>query len=257
MRRIKMSGHSKWATIKKKKGANDAKRGALFTKLIREITVAARQGGGNSDSNFRLRTAVDKAKEGNMPQDNIVRAIKKGTGELEGVNYEECILEGYGPGGTALLIQIVTDNKNRTISEIRHILTKNSGNMGEAGCVAWIFNKRGQINFNKSTVSEDALMEAAIEAGADDLVNGEDLWELYVDPLHLDEIKKKIETKGLKAASSDITMVPKTTVNLNDKDGEKMLKLMEALDDNDDVQNVYSNFDISQEVMNKIENSRN
>ena len=249
-----MSGHSKWATIRRKKGAVDAKRGAIFTKLIREITVAARTGGGNPEGNFRLRTAIDKAKQSNMPQDNITRAIKKGTGELEGVSYEESILEGYGPGGVAILIELLTDNKNRTIAEVRHLITKNSGNLGEAGCVAWVFNKRGLMTFDKSKVSEESLMEAAIEAGADDVVDGDDVWEVHVDPAQYENVKSQLEAKDLKPDQAEMTMVPQNTVKLDDKDGEKMLKLMEALEDHDDVQNVYSNFDIPKEVMEKIAN---
>jgi YebC/PmpR family DNA-binding regulatory protein len=250
-----MSGHSKWSTIKRKKGATDAKRGALFTKLIREITVSAREGGSNIDGNFRLRTAVDKAQQHNMPQDNITRAVKKGTGELEGVSYNESILEGYGPGGAALLLQILTDNKNRTISEVRHILSKNHGNMGEAGCVAWVFKKRGLLQFSHSKISEDDLMEAAIEAGAEDVVDGGDAWEVYTDPTQLEVVRAALETKNLKPDNVELTMQPENTVELEAKDAEQILKLMDALEENDDVQNVYANFDIAPEVMESLANT--
>lgn len=247
-----MSGHSKWSTIKRKKGAADAKRGKIFTKIIRELTVAARQGGGDPNANPRLRTAVDKAKAANMPQDNVTRAIKKGTGELEGTIYEEHIYEGYGPGGAAIIIEIMTDNRNRTISEVRNILTKNNGNLGETGCVSWVFEKRGMIHFDKKIASEDQLMELALEAGAEDLRDEEDTWDVLTAPQNFEEVKKRLLEKKLEPTGSEITMVPKNTVNLTGAEAEKMLKLMEALEDHDDVQNVYSNFDIPRDEMERL-----
>ncbi len=247
-----MSGHSKWATIKRKKGAEDAKRGKVFTKLIREIAVAAKNGGGDPDGNPRLRTVIEKARAANMPQDNVARAIKKGTGELEGVNYEEHTYEGYGPGGAAVILDILTDNRNRTISEVRNIFSKNGGNMGEAGCVAWVFKKRGVLQFDKKAASEEQLMELALEAGAEDLKDEEDLWDVMTDPVHFESVKKALEAKGLKPSSAEVTMVPQNTVKLGGGDAEKMLRLMEALEDHDDVQNVYSNFDIPKEEMERI-----
>jgi len=247
-----MSGHSKWATIKRKKGASDAKRGKIFTKIIRELTVAARESGGDPSGNPRLRTVIEKAKQANMPQDNVTRAIKKGTGELEGAIYEESHLEGYGPGGTAVMLNILTDNKNRTVSEIRNVFSKNGGNMGEAGCVAWNFHKKGLIQFGKGPVTEDALMEPALEAGAEDIRDEEDVWDVVTDPASYESVKKALEGKGLKPTSSEITMVPQNFVKLTGADAEKMLKLMEALEDHDDVQNVYANFDISKEEMERL-----
>jgi YebC/PmpR family DNA-binding regulatory protein len=247
-----MSGHSKWATIKRKKGAEDAKRGKTFTKLIREISVAAKSGGGDPAGNPRLRTVVDKARAANMPQDNIIRAIKKGTGELEGVNYEEQTFEGYGPGGVALMFDVLTDNKNRTVSEIRHLLSKNGGNLGESGCVAWTFAKKGILRFDKKQTTEDQLMEIALDAGAEDIKDEEDTLEVLTDPSHFEVVKKAIETKGLKALEAEVTMIPQNSVRLVGADAEKMVKLMEALEDHDDVQNVYANFDISKEEMEKL-----
>ncbi len=247
-----MSGHSKWATIKRKKGATDAKRGAMFTKVIREITVAAKNGGGDPNGNPRLRTALDKAKAVNMPMDNVNRAIKKGTGELEGVNYEESTLEGYGPGGVAIMLAVLTDNKNRTVSEIRHLLGKNGGNMGEAGCVGWVFHKKGLITFNKADVAEDVIMEKSLEAGAEDFKDAEDSWEVTTDPSSFESVRKALEGQGLKPISAEVSMVPQNTVKLTGADAEKMLKLMEALEEHDDIQNVYSNFDIPKEEMEKL-----
>ncbi len=247
-----MSGHSKWATIKRKKGAEDAKRGKVFTKFIREITVAARSGGGDPAGNPRLRTVIDKARAANMPQDNIARAIKKGTGELEGASYEESSLEGYGPGGVAVMVSLLTDNKNRTVSEIRHVFSKNGGNMGEAGCVAWVFHKKGIIQFNKGQVSEEALMEQALDLGAEDIQDEEDTWDVLTDPGSFEKIKKGLEDKGLKPIAAEVSMVPQNTVRLTGADAEKMLKLMEAMEDHDDVQNVYANFDIPKEEMEKL-----
>lgn len=246
-----MSGHSKWATIKRKKGATDAKRGAVFTKVIREITVAAKNGGGDPNGNPRLRTALDKAKAVNMPLDNVNRAIKKGTGELEGVSYEESTLEGYGPGGVAIMLGVLTDNKNRTVSEVRHLLSKNGGNMGEAGCVGWVFSKKGHLTFGKD-IAEDVIMEKSLEAGAEDFKDAEDVWEVLTDPASFESVKKTLEDQGLKALSAEVTMVPQNTVKLVGADAEKMLKMMEALEEHDDIQNVYSNFDIPKEEMERI-----
>lgn len=247
-----MSGHSKWATIKRKKGAEDAKRGKIFTKFIREITVAAKTGGGDPNGNPRLRTAVDKARQANMPQDNIARAIKKGTGELEGVSYEEHVYEGYGPGGVALMFTVLTDNKNRTLSEIRNLLSKNGGNLGEAGCVSWVFSKKGMIRFDKKGVSEDQLMEVALDAGAEDIKDEEDTLDVTTDAAGFETVKKALEAKGLKPLEAEVTMVPQNSVKLTGQEAEKMLKLMEALEDHDDVQNVYANFDIPKEEMEKL-----
>lgn len=247
-----MSGHSKWATIKRKKGAEDAKRGKVFSKIIREITVAARQGGGDPGGNPRLRTVMDKARAANMPQDNVTRAIKKGTGELEGANYEEHMLEGYGPGGVAVMLEILSDNKNRTVSEIRHIFSRNNGNMGEAGCVSWVFQKKGLIHFNKDQVSEDQLMEHALDAGAEDIKDEEDMLDVWTDTGSFEQVKKALEGKGLKPASAEISMVPQNSIKLAGADAEKMVKLMEALEDHEDVQNVYANFDIPKEEMERL-----
>lgn len=249
-----MSGHSKWATIKRKKGAEDAKRGKIFTKLIREIAVSAKTGGGDPSGNPRLRSVIDKARQANMPQDNIARAIKKGTGELEGVNYEEHTYEGYGPGGVALMFSVLTDNKNRTISEVRNILSKNGGNLGESGCVSWVFSKKGFLAFDKQQTSEDQLMEIALDAGAEDLKSEEDSLEVITDPSSFEAVKKVLEGKGLKPASAEVTMVPQNYIKLTGPEAEKMLKLMEALEDHDDIQNVYANFDIAKNEMERISN---
>ncbi len=247
-----MSGHSKWATIKRKKGAEDAKRGKIFTKLIREITVAAREGGGDPVGNARLRTVIEKARASNMPQENVTRAVKKGTGELEGVNYEEQALEGYGPGGVAVLLDILSDNKNRTLSEIRHIFSRNGGNLGEPGSVSWVFHKKGMIHFSKEQVSEDTLMEAAIEVGAEDIKDEEETWDVWTEPGAFEKVKKGLEGKGFKPMESEVTMIPQNSITLQGGEAEKMLKLMEALEEHDDVQNVYANFDISKEEMERI-----
>lgn len=247
-----MSGHSKWATIKRKKGAEDAKRGKVFTKLIREIAVAAKNGGGDPAGNPRLRTAVEKARAANMPQDNVTRAIKKGTGELEGITYEEIVYEGYGPGGVALLFEVMTDNKNRTLAEIRNLLTKNGGNLGAAGCVAWDFEKKGTIRFDKKQVSEDQLMEVALEAGAEDIKDEEDTLDVVTDPHSFEAVKKALEGKGIKPLEAEVTMIPKNSVRLVGSDAERMLRLMESLEDHDDVQNVYANFDIPKEEMERL-----
>ena len=248
-----MSGHSKWSTIKRKKGAIDAKRGKAFTKIIKEITLAARLGGGDVEGNSRLRQAVIAAKEENMPKDNIERAIKKGLGSGEGAaNYEEVTYEGYGPGGVAVLVEIMTDNKNRTVAEIRHILSKHGGNLGENGCVAWIFNKKGSIVIDKKTIDEDALMELALEAGAEDVTSEGNEFEVITDPASFEKVKKAIDAKGIKHLEASIGMIPSNTVKLEANKAEQMLKMMEKLEDNDDVQNVYANFDIDDDVMEKL-----
>jgi YebC/PmpR family DNA-binding regulatory protein len=248
-----MSGHSKWSTIKRKKGAIDSKRGKIFTKLIKEITLAARLGGGDIEGNARLRSAVLAAKEENMPKDNIDRAIKKGTGELGGgVAYEEITYEGYGPAGVAVIVEVMTDNKNRTVAEIRHIFSKHGGNLGENGCVAWMFDKKGSIVLDKETVTEDTLMEAALEAGAEDVRDQGSEWEIVTAPAAFEAVKAAIDRKGWKYLEARVGMIPQNTIRLEAGKAEQMLKLMERLEDNDDVQNVYANFDISDEVMEKL-----
>lgn len=246
-----MSGHNKWSTIKHKKGAADAKRGQVFTKLIKEITVSARLGGADPDGNPRLRAAMDKAKAENMPKDNIERAIKKGTGELEGVTYEEINYEGYGPGGVAVLVEVMTDNRNRSVSDIRSIFTKCNGNMGETGCVSWMFDKKGLIVFPKS-VDFNKLFEAALEAGADDVADEDEQYEVLTDPANFMEVRESLVKSGLKSDSAEVTMIPQTMVKLEGKNAENMLKLMDRLEENDDVQNVYANFDISSEEMERM-----
>ncbi|MBW2054844.1 MAG: YebC/PmpR family DNA-binding transcriptional regulator, partial [Deltaproteobacteria bacterium] len=239
-----MSGHSKWSSIKHKKGATDAKRGKIFTKLIKEITVAARFGGGDPAANPRLRTAIQAAKSENMPKDNIERAIKKGTGELEGVNYEESIYEGYGPGGAAIFIESLTDNKNRAVADIRHILNKAGGNLGSNGCVAWIFEKKGYIVVENDAVEEDTLMEVAIDAGAEDVREDDSNYEIITEPKDFEAVKAAIEEQSLPYIAAEITMLPQSTVNLQGNEAEQMVKLMETLEDCDDVQKVYTNADI-------------
>ncbi|MDR3556372.1 MAG: YebC/PmpR family DNA-binding transcriptional regulator [Syntrophobacteraceae bacterium] len=249
-----MSGHSKWATIKHKKGAADAKRGKIFTRLIKEVMVAARMGGGNQDGNPRLRAAVLAAKAENMPKENIDRAIKKGTGELEGVNYEEFSYEGYGPAGVAVLIDIMTDNRNRAASEIRHVFSRNNGNLGEAGCVGWMFDKKGSIVFDKKTMPEEELMELALDAGAEDVKDQEDQFEVITAPEDFLTVKSVFDEKGLTYELAEVTMAPQTTVRIEDaKTAQQLLRLMDALEDQDDVQNVYSNFDIPDEIMESLE----
>ncbi len=244
-----MSGHSKWSTIRHKKGAADAKRGKVFTKLIKEITVAARMGGGDPDANPRLRTAVAAAKAENMPKDNIERAIKKGTGELEGVSYEESTYEGYGPGGAAVFVESLTDNKNRAVADIRHIFNKHGGNMGENGCVAWMFDKKGYIAVEKSAADEEALMEIALEAGAEDVREDGENWEVITDVGDFEGVKSAVDEAGIETLEAEITMLPQTTANLEGKEAEQMLRLMEALDDCEDVQKVYTNADIPEEYV--------
>jgi YebC/PmpR family DNA-binding regulatory protein len=248
-----MSGHSKWSTIKRKKGAIDSKRGKIFTKLIKEITLAARLGGGDLEGNSRLRQAIMAAKEENMPKDNIDRAVKKGTGDQAGAAaYEETTYEGYGPAGVAVIVDVMTDNKNRTVAEIRHILSKHGGNLGENGCVGWMFDKKGSIVFDKKVVSEDALMEVALDAGAEDVRDQESEWEVITDPMTFEAVKKAIDQKGWKYLEARVGKIPQNTVKLEAGKAEQMLKLMEKLEDNDDVQNVYANFDIPDDVMEKL-----
>ncbi len=247
-----MSGHSKWATIKRKKGKLDAQRGRVFTKLIKEISIAARQGGGDPDNNPRLRTAISTAKAANMPQDNIKKAIQKGTGELPGVTYEETTYEGYGPGGVAVILDVVTDNKNRTVAEIRHLFSKYNGNLGETGCVGWMFDKRGQIMVEKAKADEDKLMEIALDAGADDLVNHDDAFEVVTSFETFEKVKSALEEQDVEFLEAQVAMIPQTTVKVEGNKAESMLKLMEALEDHDDVQNVYANFDIDDSLMEKL-----
>jgi YebC/PmpR family DNA-binding regulatory protein len=250
-----MSGHSKWSTIKHKKGATDAKRGKIFTKLIKEITIAARMGGGDVDANPRLRTAVAGAKAQNMPQDNIQRAIKKGSGDLEGVNYEEITYEGYGPGGAAILIEAMTDNKNRTVGEVRTILGKNGGNMGESGCVAYMFEKKGLIVVPGDAMDEDALMELVLDAGADDLQSVDGHFEIITAKDNFHAVHTLLEEKAIPMEVAELTAIPSNTIPMDEKHGKAMLRVMDLLEDHDDVQKAYSNFDISEEVMAAIEAS--
>jgi len=244
-----MSGHSKWSSIKHKKGAADAKRGKIFSKLIKEVTVAARLGGGDPGGNPRLRTAILAAKAENMPKDNIERAIKKGTGELEGVSYDEVSYEGYGPGGVAILIECLTDNKNRAVSEVKHLMDRHGGSLGEPGCVAWMFEKKGLIIVDKEEVDEEKLLDLALEAGAEDVNEGEDEFEVLIDPADFESVKQAFDDAQISYNLAEVSMVPQNTVNLEGKKAEQMIKLMEALEDNDDVSNVYANFDIPDEVM--------
>jgi YebC/PmpR family DNA-binding regulatory protein len=244
-----MSGHSKWHSIKHKKGVVDAKRGKIFTKLIKEITVAARLGGKDPNSNSRLRVAVAAAKAENMPKENIERAIKKGTGDLEGSNYEEVTYEGYGPGGVAVMVEVFTDNKNRAVADIRHLFERSGGNLGEAGCVAWMFSKKGLIVFQKDQVEEEKLFELILEAGADDIKEYETEFEVITEPSSFEEVKTAIDNAGLRYTMAEITMIPNTTIKINDKHAQQMLTLMENLEDNEDVNQVYANFDIPDEVM--------
>ena len=241
-----MSGHSKWHSIKHKKAAIDSKRGRAFTKYIKEITIAARIGGGDVDGNPRLRKAILDAKTLNMPADNIKRAIMKGTGELEGGQLEEILYEGYGPAGVALLAEVVTDNRNRTVSEIRHVFSKNGGNMGEAGCVAWMFSKKGYIVVDASKGDEETMMNIAIEAGADDFVNEGETYEIYTSPQAFDAVLNALKEKGIDTASAEISMIPQTYVKVEGKTAQQLVKLMEALEEHDDVQHVYANFDIEE-----------
>jgi YebC/PmpR family DNA-binding regulatory protein len=241
-----MSGHSKWHSIKHKKGALDAKRGRMFTKVIKEITIAARIGGGDPEGNPRLRKAVQDAKALNMPADNIKRAIQKGTGELEGGQIEEIMYEGYAPGGVAMLVEVVTDNRNRTVSEIRHVFSKNGGNMGESGSVSWMFHKKGYIGIEKSKADEDTLMTLAIDAGADDFQSDESIYEIYTSPEAFEGVLNAIKAKGIETMASEVSMIPQNYIKVEGKTAQQVVKLMEALDEHDDVQHVYANFDIEE-----------
>ncbi len=248
-----MSGHNKWSSIKHKKAKVDAQRGRIFTRLIKEITVAARMGGGDEESNPRLRAAIAAAKAANMPSANIERAVKRGTGELPGVTYEEATYEGYGPGGAALLIETLTDNKNRTVADLRYILSKHNGNLGESGSVAWIFEKKGVITIPAEELSEDDVMLVVLDAGAEDMKSDGEVFEILTDPSDFDQVKRAVEEAGYPVDSAEVTMYPKSFVKLEGKHAEQMLKLMDALDEHDDVQNVYSNFDIDISVMEQFE----
>jgi len=246
-----MSGHNKWASIKHKKGANDSKRGKIFTKLIKEITVAARMGGGDPNGNPRLRAAVLAARAENMPKENIERGIKKGTGELEGVNYEESLYEGYGPGGAAVLVESLSDNKNRSVAEIRHIFSKNGGSLGTSGCVAWMFKKKGYIAIERQTVDEEKLMEKALEAGAEDVREDETTFEVITAPEDFEAVKTAIDELQAPYISSEVTMLPQNTTALAGKEADQMVKLMDMLEDCDDVQKVYTNADIPDELVSR------
>ncbi|MEB2285221.1 MAG: YebC/PmpR family DNA-binding transcriptional regulator [Polyangiaceae bacterium UTPRO1] len=247
-----MSGHSKWSTIKHKKAAKDSKRGKIFTKLIKEITVAARMGGGDVNANPRLRTAVNTARSQSMPNDNIERAIKKGTGELEGVTYEEVQYEGYGPAGVAVMLQILTDNRNRTVAEIRNLFAKNGGNLGETGCVGWMFSKKGFIAVDKSTIGEDKLFEVALEAGADDITDAGEAFEITTPPEAFDDVKGALDRAGITTTAAEVTMVAQNTVTVRGADAEQTVKLLEALEDHDDVQKVSANADIPQDEVERL-----
>ena len=244
-----MSGHNKWAKIKHKKAGTDAQRGKLFSRIIKEITIAARNGGGDINGNPRLRLAVQNAKNANMPADNIKRAIQRGTGELPGAVYEEITYEGYGPGGVALMVELVTDNKNRTVAELRHILDRNNGKLAEAGSVAWMFQKKGSIEVPKTAVKEDDLLTIILDAGADDMRAEEDYYDVTTSSETFEAVKKAIEDKGIKITNASLLMLPQNTVRVEGKEAEQVLKLMEALEEHEDVQNVYANFDIDDSVM--------
>jgi len=246
-----MGGHSHWATVKRHKGAQDAKRGKIFTRIIREVTIAARSGA-DPDGNPRLRLAILKAKEANMPGDTLKKAIQRGTGELPGVAYEEFALEGYGPGGTGILMEITSDNRNRTVAELRNLLTKNHGNMAEAGAVSWQFHKKGLLTIEKGKVDEDTLLSLALDAGAEDVKVGEKSFEVVTDPHHFETVKKALTDAKIDTVLAEVTAVPQNTIRLEEKAAEQMLKLMEALDEHDDVQKIHANFDISDEVMEKV-----
>lgn len=249
-----MSGHSKWSTIKRKKGAIDAKRGKIFTRLIKEITVAARTGGGGDpDGNPRLRSAIAAAKAENMPKDNIDRAIKKGTGELEGEVYEEILYEGYGPAGVAVLVECMTDNRNRTVADIRHYFSKSNGNLGESGCVAWMFEKKGLIQVEKEKYTEEELMDHALEAGAEDVVEEDAVYQILTSPEEFGDVRDALEESGVEFFEAAVSMIPSNTIEVTEENhASSLLKLLENLEDHDDVQNVFSNFDIDDELMEKI-----
>ena len=244
-----MSGHSKWSTIKHKKAMVDARRGKMFTKLIRELTSAARAGGGDPDVNPRLRTAVASAKGANMPNDTIQRAVQKGTGEIAGETYEEVTYEGYGAGGVAVLVDTLTDNKNRTVAEIRHLFARHGGSMGENGCVAWMFQRQGFLALDAASIDEDALLELVLEAGGDDVKTENDLYEILTSPEAFEDVRSSLEEQGLTPEVAEVTMLPQSTVSIEGKQAEQVLRLMEALDDQDDVRRAYANFDIPDDVM--------
>jgi YebC/PmpR family DNA-binding regulatory protein len=246
-----MSGHSKWSQIKHKKANTDAKKGKSFTKIVKEITVAARSGGGDPEGNPRLRLAIDKAKEVNMPSDNIKKAVMKGTGELPGTTYDESIYEGYGPGGAAIMMEVMTDNKNRTVSEIRYILSKNGGNLGESGCVSWIFDKKGYILVEKTKIDEDALMSIVLDAGAEDMKNDpkEENYEIITTADTLETVKDAIQRNKIDISLAEVTMLPKNYVPLEGPAAEQMLRLIDGLEDHDDIQNVYANFDVTDDSL--------
>lgn len=244
-----MAGHSKWANIKHRKAAVDAKRGKIFTKLIRELSVAAKEGGGDPDTNPRLRTAISNAKDQNMPNDTIERAIKRGTGDVEGMEYHETYYEGYGPGGSAVYVKALTDNKNRTVSEVRRIFQKHGGSLGENGCVAWMFDMKGRISFNKDNTNEEELFDVAIEAGAEDVLTEDNDLVVVVSTDEYEDVKQALAGAGFKYDSAEVTMIPQTTIKIDGKEAQQMLNMMEALEDNDDVQNVYANFDIAEELL--------
>lgn len=248
-----MSGHSKWSTIKRKKGKADQERGRIFTRLIKEITVAAREGGADPETNARLRTAVASAKSANMPADNIKRGILKGTGQLPGVTFESFTYEGYGPGGVALMLEVMTDNKNRVVAEIRNILSKHGGNLGSAGCVSWMFESCGVIVVELDSIDEESLMEIVMDNGADDLTSDSGSFEIVMDPSVLDDVRQALEKKGILIASAEVTMLPQNTTKLEDEsDASSLLKMIELLEDNDDIQKVYSNFDIDEALLEKV-----
>jgi YebC/PmpR family DNA-binding regulatory protein len=247
-----MSGHSKWSTIKRKKGKADAERGKLFSKIIKELTVAARAGGGDPDGNPRLRTAIDSARSSNMPAANIDKAIKRGTGDLPGITYEEHSYEGYGPQGVAILIEVLTDNKNRTTSEIRHLLSKNNGHLGEVGCVSWMFDLKGSIEVEKGKVDEDELMTAALDAGAEDVKAENEFYEVVTASGDLEKVRSSLSEKSIPLASAQLTRNPQTVIKLEGKPAEQILRLMDALDEHEDVQKVYANFDVPDEIIESL-----
>jgi YebC/PmpR family DNA-binding regulatory protein len=249
-----MSGHSKWASIKHKKAAQDAKRGKIFTKVIRELSAAARLGGGDPDVNPRLRNAISDAKGVNMPADNIKRAIMKGTGELEGATYDEISYEGYGPGGVAILLEVLTDNKNRSVSELRHIFSKNAGNIGESGCVAWMFSRKGYLVVEKSKTSEDDLLDIILEAGAEDLREDGSNYEIFTPPDKYEAVVEALKNNDIEIAASSLGQIPQNYVKLEGKQAQQLLRLMEELEDHDDVQNVWANFDIDEEEIAQYSN---
>lgn len=244
-----MSGHSKWHNIRLRKGKMDAERGKVFTRLARELIIAAKEGGGNPDGNVRLRLAMQKAREGSMPQENIRRAIQRGTGELEGANYEELTYEGYGPGGVAVLLEVVTDNRNRTVAEIRNIFSKGGGNLGESGCVAWMFDQKGLISVSKDAAAEDDVLTAALDAGAEDARTEETTFDVITAAEDFTKVRDSLAGAGIPHVSAEVTMMPRSTVPLDGKEAQQLLRLMEQLEEHDDVQNVYANFDIEESVL--------